>query len=99
MSPIAVAQETGDLYRLLVESVQDYAIFALDAQGYILSWNAGAENFKGYTAEEAIGKHFSMFYPAEMIARRHPEYELAVATKVGRFEEEGWRIRKDGTRF
>ena len=93
------ALESGELHRLLVETVRDYAIFALDPQGYILSWNAGAEQFKGYTAEEAIGQHFSIFYPANLVARRHPEYELEVAVREGRFEEEGWRVRKDGTRF
>jgi PAS domain S-box-containing protein len=86
-------------FRLLVESVSDYAIFLLDPKGYVQSWNAGAERFKGYTADEIIGKHFSIFYTQEDLARRYPQYELEVATEVGRFEEEGWRIRKDGTRF
>ncbi|CAN5591945.1 hypothetical protein BH09GEM1_BH09GEM1_34460 [soil metagenome] len=94
-----VAPESGELHRLLVESVQDYAIFALDPQGYILSWNAGAQHLKGYTADEAIGQHFSIFYPADVIARRHPEQELEVAAREGHFEEEGWRVRKDGSRF
>ena len=94
-----IAHETGELHRLLVESVQDYAIFALDPQGYILSWNAGAERFKGYKAHEIIGKHFSIFYPQSKIDEGFPEYELRVAARVGRFEDEGWRIRKDGTRF
>jgi PAS domain S-box-containing protein len=98
-SPGGIAHETGELHRLLVESVQDYAIFALDAHGYILSWNAGAERFKGYTAEEIIGKHFSIFYPPNKVAEGFPEYELRVAAREGRFEDEGWRIRKDGTRF
>jgi PAS domain S-box-containing protein len=89
----------GDLHRLLVESVRDYAIFALDAHGFILSWNAGAQRFKGYTAEEAIGKHFSIFYPRELIAEGFPEFELRTAANTGHFENEGWRIRKDGTRF
>jgi PAS domain S-box-containing protein len=91
--------QSEERFRLLVESVSDYAIFLLDPKGYVQSWNSGAERFKGYTAEEIIGKHFSIFYPAEEQARRHPEHELEVATEVGRFEEEGWRIRKDGTRF
>ena len=94
-----IGNKAGELHRLLVDTVQDYAIFALDPQGNILSWNAGAEQLKGYTAEEAIGKHFSMFYPPDVVARKYPEHELAVATKVGRFEDEGWRVRKDGTRF
>ncbi|HEX6588303.1 MAG TPA: PAS domain-containing sensor histidine kinase [Longimicrobiales bacterium] len=88
-----------DLFRLLVEAVRDYAIFALDPQGYILTWNPGAERFKGYRPSEIIGKHFSVFYPQDAIDRGHPQYELEVAKREGRFEEEGWRIRKDGTRF
>ncbi|MFL5480387.1 MAG: PAS domain-containing protein, partial [Gemmatimonadaceae bacterium] len=90
---------SSDLFRLLVENVQDYAIFALDTEGYILTWNAGAQRFKGYTAEEAIGKHFSIFYPKEKIEEGFPQHELDIAARVGRFEDEGWRIRKDGTRF
>jgi PAS domain S-box-containing protein len=97
--PGGIAHETGELHRLLVESVQDYAIFALDPQGYILSWNPGAERFKGYTTDEIIGKHFSIFYPQERIATGFPEFELREAARTGRFEDEGWRIRKDGTRF
>jgi PAS domain S-box-containing protein len=97
--PGGIAHETGELHRLLVESVQDYAIFALDPEGYILSWNAGAQRFKGYTADEIIGKHFSIFYPQEKIATKFPEYELREAARTGRFEDEGWRLRKDGSRF
>ena len=97
--PGGIAHESGELHRLLVESVQDYAIFALDTAGYILSWNAGAQRFKGYTADEIVGKHFSIFYPQERIASGFPEYELREAARTGRFEDEGWRIRKDGTRF
>ena len=98
-SPGGIAHETGELHRLLVESVTDYAIFALDPEGYILSWNAGAQRIKGYAAEEAIGKHFSIFYPRELIVEGFPEFELRTAANKGRFEDEGWRIRKDGTRF
>jgi hypothetical protein len=94
-----IAHETGELHRLLVESVDEYAIFALDPGGYILSWNAGAQRFKGYTADEAIGKHFSIFYPREKIEQGFPDFELKEAARVGRFEDEGWRIRKDGSRF
>ncbi len=94
-----IAHESGELHRLLVESVDEYAIFALDPDGYILSWNAGAHRIKGYTAEEAIGKHFSIFYPREKIEQGFPQFELEEAARVGRFEDEGWRIRKDGTRF
>ena len=86
-------------YRLLVESVRDYAIFVLDPKGYIRTWNTGAHLIKGYEAEEIIGRHFSIFYPADAVRRGHPEYELRVATAEGRFEEEGWRVRKDGTLF
>jgi PAS domain S-box-containing protein len=95
----AISHESGELHRLLVESVQDYAIFALDPDGYILSWNAGAQRFKGYTAEEIIGKHFSIFYPRELVAEGFPDFELRTAANTGRFEDEGWRIRKDGSRF
>jgi PAS domain S-box-containing protein len=87
------------LYRLLIESVRDYAIFALDATGHVLTWNPGAERFKGYKAEEIIGKHFSVFYPQARIDEGLPAHELKEAAAVGRFEDEGWRIRKNGTRF
>jgi PAS domain S-box-containing protein len=102
--PAALATPTGavatdDLYRLLVESVQDYAIFALDPTGHIMTWNTGARRIKGYTADEIIGKHFSIFYPAVDVAADKPGWELAEATRVGRFEDEGWRIKKDGRRF
>jgi PAS domain S-box-containing protein len=90
---------TSELYRLLVESVRDYAIFALDPNGYIVSWNPGAQRFKGYNASEIIGKHFSVFYPPEDVAARKPQIELEIAEEVGRLEDEGWRVRKDGTRF
>ena len=98
-APGGIAYETGELHRLLVESVDDYAIFALDPDGFILSWNAGARRFKGYTGDEIIGKHFSIFYPREKIEEGFPEYELREAARVGRLEDEGWRVRKDGTRF
>jgi PAS domain S-box-containing protein len=83
--------------RLLIESVQDYAIFMLDAQGVIASWNPGAQRIKGYAAAEVIGRPFSIFYTAEAVARRWPEEELSRARSAGRFEDEGWRVRKDGT--
>ena len=89
----------GGLYQLLVESVRDYAIFALDPKGMILSWNAGAERIKGYSADEIIGRHFSIFYTAEDLAARKPEMELVLAEREGRVEDEGWRVRKDGSRF
>lgn len=88
-----------DLFRLLVESVRDYAIFRLDPQGHVRSWNAGAQRIKGYAASEIIGKHFSIFYPATDVRRSKPDYELRVAIEEGHYEEEGWRIRKDGSRF
>jgi PAS domain S-box-containing protein len=90
--------EDERLYRLLVESVRDYAIFALDAEGYIVSWNIGAERLKGYTREEIIGQHFSNFYTEEEKGWK-PAWELAVAAEQGRVEDEGWRVRKDGSLF
>jgi PAS domain S-box-containing protein len=92
-------RKSEERFRLLVESVRDYAIFMLDPDGVVLTWNAGAERFKGYRADEIIGQHFSRFYPAEALARKLPERELQEAAKVGVFEDEGWRLRKDGTRF
>jgi PAS domain S-box-containing protein len=86
-------------FRLLVESVKEYAIFMLDPNGRVATWNAGAERIKGYRAAEIIGKHFSTFIPEEDIKAGKPEHELEVAARNGRFEDEGWRIRKDGSRF
>ncbi|NYI99680.1 hypothetical protein HNR19_000379 [Nocardioides thalensis] len=86
-------------FRLLVETVQDYAIFMLDTEGRIASWNAGAQRIKGWTADEIVGQHFRRFYPPEVQAARHPEHELELAVRDGRYEEEGWRVRKDGTMF
>jgi PAS domain S-box-containing protein len=88
-----------DPYRQLVSAVTDYAIFLLDAGGRVASWNPGAQLIKGYTATEILGKHFSAFYPDEANARRWPELELQMASAKGRFEDEGWRVRKDGSRF
>ena len=92
-------RQAGEPFRLLVESVKDYAIFMLDPRGYIATWNLGAENIKGYKANEIIGKHFSIFYPPEDVAWDKPGEELKTAAEVGRLEDEGWRIRKDGSRF
>src|ERR1700744_5246040 len=92
-------RQSEERFKLLVESVRDYAIFMLDPSGQVLTWNAGAERFKGYRANEIIGQHFSRFYPAEEVARGLPEHELQVASKEGTFEDEGWRVRKDGTLF
>ena len=91
--------ELGDQLALLVSSVVDYAIFMLDPTGRIVTWNDGAERIKGYTADEIIGRHFSVFYPAADAEIRKPDWELEVAKRDGRYEEEGWRIRKDGSRF
>jgi hypothetical protein len=87
------------IYRLLVESVLDYAIFALDARGHVMTWNPGAQRFKGYAASEIIGKHFSIFYTQPDLDRDRPGEELEIAEREGRVEDEGWRVRKDGTRF
>ena len=86
-------------FRLLVESVRDYAIFMLDPAGRVLTWNAGAERFKGYRAEEILGSHFSRFYPPDALARGLPAHELEMAARLGSFEDEGWRVRKDGSLF
>jgi|SRR5579884_850676 len=91
--------ESEDVFRRLVDAVSDYAIFVLDPNGNIASWNPGAEQLKGYKADEIIGKHFSTFYTASDLAADKPAHELKVAAKVGHFEDEGWRVRKDGSRF
>ena len=85
--------------RLLVESVRDYAIFVLDPGGHVRTWNSGARHIKGYDRDEIVGRHFEAFYTDEDKARKHPAHELEVAAREGRFEEEGWRVRKDGSRF
>ena len=87
------------LFQLVAEQVKDYAVFLLDPEGHIISWGLGAQNLKGYREAEIIGKHFSIFYPPDAVARGWPQEELARATREGRFEDEGFRIRKDGTRF
>jgi PAS domain S-box-containing protein len=91
--------EEGVSYRLLVESVTDYAIYMLDPSGIVVSWNAGAQRFKGYTPEEIIGQHFSRFYTEEERAQDLPTKILEIAVREGKFEREGWRVRKDGSRF
>jgi PAS domain S-box-containing protein len=90
-------RHSEEMFRLLVASVRDYAIFLLDPDGYVLTWNAGAQRIKGYTPEEIIGQHFSKFYPEQDLWK--PPYELEVAKREGSVEDEGWRLRKDGTRF
>jgi len=86
-------------FRLLVENVEDYAIFMLSPEGLVESWNAGAQRIKGYAESEIVGRHFRTFYPPEVQASRHPEHELELAVRDGHYEEEGWRVRKDGSRF
>ena len=92
-------RRSEERFRLLVEAVEDYAIFMLDPGGHIVSWNAGAQRSKLYKAEEIIGQHFRVFYPRALQESKHPEYELQAALRDGHYEEEGWRIRKDGSRF
>ncbi|PMS14951.1 hybrid sensor histidine kinase/response regulator [Trinickia dabaoshanensis] len=98
-SPPEPAVTSEERLRILLESVQDYAIYLLDTDGCIVSWNSGAEKIKGYTAQEVLGQHFSMFYPPDDVANGTPEAELSAAARTGRVEEEGWRVRKDGTMF
>ncbi len=87
------------MLRLFVESVVDYAIFMLDPDGHVVSWNAGAQRLKGYRADEIIGRHFSVFYPPEEVAAGKPDRHLERAVAEGRLTDEGWRVRQDGTRF
>src|SRR6202158_4720167 len=86
-------------YRLLIEAVTDYAIYMLDPSGIVTSWNPGAQRFKGYSPAEIIGQHFSRFYSEEDQKAGLPARALETAKREGKFESEGWRIRKDGTRF
>jgi PAS domain S-box-containing protein len=92
-------QESEEHLRLLVDGVKDCAIFMLDPSGRVASWNQGAERIKGYKAKEIVGRHFSCFYPPETVENRKPERELQTAVTEGHYKEEGWRIRKDGSRF
>jgi len=91
--------EQEERFRLIVTGITDYAIFMLDPEGHVVSWNAGAQRIKGYRAEEILGRHFSQFYSKEDVALGKPADELRLAAQEGRCEDEGWRIRKDGTRF
>jgi PAS domain S-box-containing protein len=91
--------ELSDAYRQLVQGVQDYAIYLLDRSGHVVSWNRGAEKLNGYTAAEIIGRHFSVLYPPDAIEHRSPDRELKMAQESGRLEDEGWRVRKNGSRF
>jgi len=97
--PVASMGDVDERYRLLVDSITDYAIYMLDPDGIVVSWNAGAARFKGYTAAEIIGQHFSRFYSPEDQAAGLPRQALQKAARDGRYENEGWRVRKDGTRF
>lgn len=97
--PLGQDGMTRELLQLLVDNIRDYAIVFLDPKGTVLTWNSAAQRLKGWTAEEIIGQHFSRFYPPEDIAKGKTEMELRVATQEGRFEDEGWRVRKDGTRY
>ena len=92
-------RESEQRYRLLVDCVKDYAIFMLSRKGHVMSWNQGAQRIKGYSREEILGRHFSVFYPLEDIQSGKPKRELEIAADEGRFEDEGWRLRKDGSRF
>jgi PAS domain S-box-containing protein len=91
--------QARERFRLVVEGVRDYAIFMLDPEGNVTSWNPGAERFKGYTADEIVGRHFSVFYPQADAAAGKPAHALAAARAQGTYEEEGWRVRRDGARF
>jgi PAS domain S-box-containing protein len=95
---VALRQEE-QRFRLFIDAVRDYAIFTLDRQGKVSSWNEGAARLKGYTAAEVVGRNFSCFFPAEDVERGKPQAELEAAERDGRSEDEGWRIRKDGSRF
>ncbi len=97
--PLQGLAESDAMFRTLVASVKDYAIFILDPTGRVVTWNAGAERFKGYTEAEIVGQHFSTFYPQRDVVAGKCEMELEVASREGRFEDEGWRVRKDGTEF
>jgi PAS domain S-box-containing protein len=91
--------ESEERFKLFIESIHDYAMFMLNKDGYVVSWNPGAERVTGYTESEGLGKHLSFIFPPQAIEDGHPQHELDIASKQGRFEGEGWRIRKDGSKF
>jgi PAS domain S-box-containing protein len=93
------AMRSEERFHLLVDNVRDYAIFMLDTEGNVVTWNEGAKRINGYEPYQIVGQHFSRFYTQEAIEDGHPEHELEVARRVGRYEEEGWRVRKDGSRY
>ena len=92
-------KQSEESFRLLVEGVSDYGIFMIDPEGYIINWNKGAEKIKGYTSKEAIGKHISIFYTPDEIERGEPDYNMEIARERGHYESEGWRVRKNGSKF
>src|SRR5688572_18985974 len=98
-NPLTKPEVPNELLRLLIDRVQDYAIFALDPQGKILTWNTGAARLKGYAPDEVVGQHFSIFYTPEDAEAGKPARLLNAAKEQGRVEDEGWRVRKDGARF
>ena len=97
--PLGDALSDERRFQTLVDAVVDYAIFMLDPKGDIASWNSGAQRIKGYRADEVLGRHFSLFYTAEDRAADEPQRALDTALREGRYEKEGWRVRKDGTRI
>ncbi|WP_440480596.1 PAS domain-containing sensor histidine kinase [Ramlibacter tataouinensis] len=97
--PITIETTLEHRLQLLIEAVEDYGIFVLDPGGHVVSWNSGAEKLKGWTRDEIVGQHFSIFYPPEAVATGWPQEELRRTMRDGRFEDEGWRVRKDGSRF
>jgi PAS domain S-box-containing protein len=92
-------RQSEERFRLIVQTIKDYAILMLDPAGHVVSWNEGAERIKGYTGDEVIGRAFTVFYPPDAVAAGFPQRELEIATREGSFENEGWRVRKDGSRF
>ena len=96
---VVALRQSEERFRILVHSVQDYAILMLDPEGRVSSWNKGAERIKGYAADEIIGRSFMLFYPPDVAANGFPQRELEVAAREGSFEDENWRVRKDGSRF
>jgi PAS domain S-box-containing protein len=96
---IDALRQSEEMFRLIVSNIKDYAIIVLDPEGQVISWNGGAQRIKGYLTAEIVGQHFSVFYPPEDLIAGKPDSELQSAKEMGRFEEEGWRVRKDGSRF
>jgi PAS domain S-box-containing protein len=97
--PVVQGSWRDEPYRRMVEGIRDYAVFLLDTEGHVVTWNLGAERIKGYRASDIIGRHFSAFYPQSAIDKKWPQHELETAARIGHFEDEGWRVRKDGTMF